>query len=300
MDRKCRLSRISTLRSSLFDRRRLSAAWGRRTGPSLPPVPAVPSGRCSRVGGVASRNVKIFVVHWLTCAQPSPAMKTEPLDFMLAATLIAIIGIIAWAGTALIAVPVTRLLFHEYHVVIDSFILLLGFGLGCAVAVRILLRLWPLSSGEYSMSGRRFTEWKLIAVLTGFGQGALRPFTTEFARPLVARLFGAEIGGDTALGGELTDFPFISVASGCILGRKSVVTGHALTNGRLILRHVKIARGATVGVGAVIMPGAEIGANSIVAAGAIVPMGTKIPPGQLWAGIPAKLIKEIDETDIRG
>jgi len=226
-------------------------------------------------------------------------MKTEPLDFILATVSIAAIGFIAWAATAFVVAPATRMLFHEYHVVIDGLVLLFAFGLACALAVRLVLLLWPLSPGDYAMIGRPFTEWKLLAVLTGFGQGALSPFTTEFAKPVVARLFGAKIGGDTALGGGLTDFPFISVASGCILGRNSIVTGHALTNGKLILRHVRIGQGATVGVGAVIMPGAEIGADSIVAAGAVVPLGTKIPPGQLWGGIPAKRIKEIHVTDIR-
>jgi acetyltransferase-like isoleucine patch superfamily enzyme len=48
------------------------------------------------------------------------------------------------------------------------------------------------------------------------------------------------------------------------------------------------------------MPGVEIGEEAIVAAGSIVPMNTKIGAGEVWAGIPARKIKDIEPSEIRG
>ena len=227
-------------------------------------------------------------------------MKTAPLDFVLSTALLAAIAAIAWAAVAYLAAPWSRAVAGGYHVVLDALLLLLLFGLGCGITVRLLLRISPLAPGDHPMDERTFTEWKLLAVLTGFGLGALAPFTPEFFRPLSARLFGAKVGANTALSGALTDHAFISIASGCIVGRNAVITGHALTSGRLILRQVRVGEGATIGVGAIIMPGVEIGAGSVVTAGAVVTLGTTIPPSELWGGIPARRIKAIDAADIRG
>ena len=49
-----------------------------------------------------------------------------------------------------------------------------------------------------------------------------------------------------------------------------------------------------VGMGSIVMDHCEIGSNSIVAAGAVVIQNTIVPPGTVFAGIPAKKIKDID------
>lgn len=56
---------------------------------------------------------------------------------------------------------------------------------------------------------------------------------------------------------------------------------------------VTIKRGAWVGVNCVVLPGVTIGENSIIAAGAVV---TKdIPPYSVAGGVPAKVIKQIEQ-----
>jgi carbonic anhydrase/acetyltransferase-like protein (isoleucine patch superfamily) len=52
-----------------------------------------------------------------------------------------------------------------------------------------------------------------------------------------------------------------------------------------------------VGMGATILNGCRIGAGSIIAAGAVVPEGTIVPPRTLWAGVPAKLRRALDDKD---
>ena len=46
-------------------------------------------------------------------------------------------------------------------------------------------------------------------------------------------------------------------------------------------------------MGAIVLDNCVIESNSIVAAGAVVTKGTVIGSGEVWAGIPAKKIKDI-------
>lgn len=70
--------------------------------------------------------------------------------------------------------------------------------------------------------------------------------------------------------------------------------------------HNAIVHGCTIednvliGMGAIVMDNAVIGSHSIIAAGAVVLEGTQIPSGTIWAGVPAKKVKNIDESQIHG
>lgn len=65
------------------------------------------------------------------------------------------------------------------------------------------------------------------------------------------------------------------------------------------IAHNAIVHGCTVednvliGMGAIIMDDAVIGQNSVIAAGAVVLPGTKVEPESVYAGVPAKRVKDI-------
>ena len=80
----------------------------------------------------------------------------------------------------------------------------------------------PFIPGSYSMDDPVFTYWKLFTVTYEFGKGALLPFTSVFAKPVIALLFGAKIGKDIALGGILVDPQLIEIGDEAIIGQGSV------------------------------------------------------------------------------
>ena len=49
-------------------------------------------------------------------------------------------------------------------------------------------------------------------------------------------------------------------------------------------------------MGAIVLDGAVVESGAMVAAGALVTPGKTVPSGQLWAGSPAKLMRELDEA----
>jgi carbonic anhydrase/acetyltransferase-like protein (isoleucine patch superfamily) len=52
-----------------------------------------------------------------------------------------------------------------------------------------------------------------------------------------------------------------------------------------------------IGIGARVLNNARIGKGSIIAAGSIVPEHTVVPPRTLWAGVPAKMRRELSDKD---
>ena len=66
-----------------------------------------------------------------------------------------------------------------------------------------------------------------------------------------------------------------------------------------VLHGCRVGRNALVGMNAVIMDNAVIGEASIVAASAFVKAGMEIPPRVLVAGMPAKVIRELSDEEIR-
>jgi carbonic anhydrase/acetyltransferase-like protein (isoleucine patch superfamily) len=52
-----------------------------------------------------------------------------------------------------------------------------------------------------------------------------------------------------------------------------------------------------IGMGVTILNDCHIGEGSIIAAGAVLPEHTAVPPRTLWAGVPAKLRRELGVAD---
>src|SRR3954447_12308586 len=70
--------------------------------------------------------------------------------------------------------------------------------------------------------------------------------------------------------------------------------------------HSAIVHGCTIhdnvliGMGAIVMDNAIVGSNTIIAAGAVVLEGTHVPAGCIFAGVPAKKVKDIPDALVHG
>jgi len=79
-----------------------------------------------------------------------------------------------------------------------------------------------------------------------------------------------------------------------IIGNNVSIGHNALVHGCIIQDNVLI------GMGAIVMDNCEIGSNTIIAAGAVVLENTKVEAGMIYAGVPAKKVKDINQELISG
>ena len=130
----------------------------------------------------------------------------------------------------------------------------------------------------------------------------------------------ATIVGQVTLGSQCSvwfnavirgDVHFISIGSKvniqdgtiihCTYQKHPTIIGNNVSIG-----HNAIVHGCTVhdnvliGMGAIVMDNCIIESNSIIAAGAVVTQNTVVESGSIYAGVPARKVKDIDQSEFAG
>lgn len=107
---------------------------------------------------------------------------------------------------------------------------------------------------------------------------------------------GIRVGSET----NIQDHSLVSVGGSRFGGGHApAVIGNRVTIGHSAVIHAcTVEDEAFVGMGATLMDGVVVEKGAFVAAGSLVTENTRIPAGQIWAGNPAKFLRELkgDET----
>ncbi len=143
---------------------------------------------------------------------------------------------------------------------------------------------------------------------------SVRGFTPQFGKDCFLA-DNAVVVGEVVMGEECTVW-FNAVVRGDVhsitIGNRSNIQDGAIIHctyqkaktiigNNVSIAHNAVVHGCTIednvliGMGAIVMDDAVIGSGSVIAAGAIVLPGTKVEPGSVFAGIPAKRIKDVGE-----
>jgi len=75
-----------------------------------------------------------------------------------------------------------------------------------------------------------------------------------------------------------------------VIGKNVSIAHNAIVHGCTVEDNVLI------GMGAIVMDGAIVKSNSVIAAGAVVLAGTIVEEGSIYAGMPAKKVKDIGDN----
>lgn len=65
-----------------------------------------------------------------------------------------------------------------------------------------------------------------------------------------------------------------------------------------VIHGCKIGRQTLIAMGAIVLTGAEVGDSCALGAGALVPEGKIIPSGSIAMGMPAKVVRKVEEKDL--
>jgi gamma-carbonic anhydrase len=119
--------------------------------------------------------------------------------------------------------------------------------------------------------------------------------------------YGAVVRGDKSkitIGSHtnVQDRAVISTVSSLESGFPSdVEIGSKVTIGHgALLTSCIVGDNSLIGQGAIVQAGSVVGSHVMIAAGAVVLPNTIIPNNQLWAGNPAKFIRDVTDEEIAG
>jgi gamma-carbonic anhydrase len=156
--------------------------------------------------------------------------------------------------------------------------------------------------------------------LIPFGGKAPRLASDAFVAP-GSRLIGdIEIGAEASiwyncvLRGDVNAIRIgarSNIQDGSVIHVDSPKPGHdagfpTLIGEEVLIGHMAMVHGcilhdrAFVGLGSIVMDGCEIESDAMLAAGAMLTPGKRIPAGQLWAGRPAKYVRDLSAADLAG
>jgi carbonic anhydrase/acetyltransferase-like protein (isoleucine patch superfamily) len=109
--------------------------------------------------------------------------------------------------------------------------------------------------------------------------------------------YNAVLRGDTdritiADQSNIQDLSMIHADPGvpCSVGSR-VTVGH-----RVILHGCTIEDDCLIGMGAIVLNRVRVGRGSVIGAGAVLLEGMDVPPGSLVVGVPAKIVRPVDEA----
>jgi carbonic anhydrase/acetyltransferase-like protein (isoleucine patch superfamily) len=87
----------------------------------------------------------------------------------------------------------------------------------------------------------------------------------------------------------------------CTYQKHPTIIGNNVSIGHNAIVHgCTIQDNVLIGMGAIVMDNCTIGSNSIIAAGAVITQNTVVESGSIWAGVPAKKVKDIDQSNFSG
>ena len=91
---------------------------------------------------------------------------------------------------------------------------------------------------------------------------------------------------------NIQDLTMVHVDEGepCTIGSR-VGVGH-----RAIIHGCHVADDCLIGMGAILLNGVRIGSGSVIGAGALVTENTEIPPDSLAIGVPARVVRSVDDV----
>jgi carbonic anhydrase/acetyltransferase-like protein (isoleucine patch superfamily) len=114
--------------------------------------------------------------------------------------------------------------------------------------------------------------------------------------------FNAVIRGDV---NQITIGNKVNIQDGaiihCTYQKHPTVIGNNVSIGHNAIVHGCIVEdNVLIGMGAIVMDNCIIKSNSIIAAGAVVTQNTIVESGVIYAGVPAKNVKEINQSNFAG
>ena len=76
----------------------------------------------------------------------------------------------------------------------------------------------------------------------------------------------------------------------CVVGSR-VGVGH-----RAVLHGCTVEDECLIGMGAILLNRVRVGTGSVIGAGAVLPEGMEIPPGSVVLGVPARIVRSVDDA----
>lgn len=118
--------------------------------------------------------------------------------------------------------------------------------------------------------------------------------------PKASFWFNAVVRGDVA---AITIGPRTNVQDNAVIhcdtGFPNVIEEDVVIGHSAIVHGVFVGAGSLIGMGSTLLGRTKVGRQCLIGAGSVVPPGMEIPDRSLVMGVPAKIIRPVNDTDLQ-
>lgn len=190
-----------------------------------------------------------------------------------------------------------RLAGHPLEVSNLSVVAFLGFSFIYTFAVYFLfLKIAPIPRGvlEDGSSGDWYYHVHILFYLMFFYPILNSQIIPVPIRTLMYKVLGAKLGLNTYPAGMILDPQFVEFGDFCIVGMNALICPHIMIVGKMSHEPIVVGDRVTIGVAATVYGGVTIGDGATVLPHAVVRPNTQIKAGEVWGGVPARLIRPVE------
>ena len=107
-----------------------------------------------------------------------------------------------------------------------------------------------------------------------------------------------DVGGiRIGAGANLQDGTVVHVTNGAF---DTFIGDEVLVGHRCVLHGCRLEARAFIGMNATVLDGCVVEGDAMLAAGALLTPGKRLPTGEVWAGSPAKRMRNLDGSELEG
>jgi acetyltransferase-like isoleucine patch superfamily enzyme len=179
--------------------------------------------------------------------------------------------------------------FRGVVLTVAAIISLYGYAL---LIFRLFLWAFPLRSGEIPEGSQQEFVYHvyLLFFLILFYPVMRSGFVPVPLMRLVYIALGAKLGANTYSSGIILDPIFVTLGDNTLVGQYALLIPHVIEGSKLAHYPIRVGSNVTIGAGAIVLSGVTIRDDAIISTGAVVTKGATIDVGEIWGGVPAKLL----------
>ena len=150
-----------------------------------------------------------------------------------------------------------------------------------------------MKNEEGSLKGRDHFLWGLSMTCADTAYYLVNKLLINQIFPTVFyRLFGAKLGKGVAIYARIWDVELMEIGDYTSIGTGCIIGAHAISQGELYRKRIRIGKNCTIGAATVILPGVTIEDNVIVGSNSVIPANRTLKANSIYAGSPVKKIKD--------
>jgi len=182
--------------------------------------------------------------------------------------------------------------FGDFRGVVLTLAFIIGLYSYAFLIFRLFLWAFPLRSGEIAEGSQQEFVYHvyLLFFLILFYPVMRSGFVPVPLMRLVYIELGAKLGANTYSSGIILDPIFVTLGDNTLVGQYALLVPHVIEGSKLAHYPIRIGSNVTIGAGAIVLSGVTIRDGAIISTGAVVTKGATIDAGEIWGGVPAKLL----------